>query len=213
MLSCFSHVQFCVILWTAACQAPLPIGFFRQEYRSGVPFPSPGDLLNPGIEPRSALQVDSLPSEPPVLWDPHIFTKMLLKFSSGYVKIKVYFNREKYHFYIFYLKGFFYVFLKQLIRNHIWTGASQVVLLVKNSPANAGDLRPGFDPWVGKIPWRREWQPIHYSCLENPHGQRSLMGYKSIGSQRFEYDWNHLACMHIWKVFWNLNSSKDLRLF
>ena len=36
--------------------------------------------------------------------------------------------------------------------------------------------RRGFDPWVGKIPWRRAWQPIQYSCLENPHGQRSLAG-------------------------------------
>ena len=41
-------------------------GIFQQEYWSGLPFPSPGDLPNPGIEPRSpALQVDSLPSEPP----------------------------------------------------------------------------------------------------------------------------------------------------
>ena len=37
--------------------------------------------------------------------------------------------------------------------------ASQVVLVVKNLPAKAGDIRPGFDPWVGKIPWRRAWQP------------------------------------------------------
>ena len=43
-----------------------PWGFSRQEYWSGLPCPSPGDLCNPGIEPRSpALQVDSLPSEPP----------------------------------------------------------------------------------------------------------------------------------------------------
>ena len=42
------------------------LGFSRQEYWSGLPFPSPGDLPDPGIEPRSpALQVDSLPSEPP----------------------------------------------------------------------------------------------------------------------------------------------------
>ena len=42
------------------------MGFSRQEYWSGLPFPSPGDLPNPGIEPRSPkLQVDSLPSEPP----------------------------------------------------------------------------------------------------------------------------------------------------
>ena len=39
--------------WTVACQAPLPMGFFRQEYWSGVPFPYPGDLPNPGIEPTS----------------------------------------------------------------------------------------------------------------------------------------------------------------
>ena len=36
--------------------------------------------------------------------------------------------------------------------------------------------RPGFDPWVGKIPWRRAWQPLQYSCLENSHEQRRLAG-------------------------------------
>ena len=49
-------------LWTVACQALLSMGFSRQEYRNGVPFPSPGDLLNPGIEPGSpVLQADFLP--------------------------------------------------------------------------------------------------------------------------------------------------------
>ena len=49
-----------------AYQAPLSMGFSRQEYWRGLPFPSPGDLLDPGIKPRSlALQADSLPSEPP----------------------------------------------------------------------------------------------------------------------------------------------------
>ena len=52
--------------WTAACQAPLFKGFSRQEYWSGLPCPSPGDLPDPGIEPRyPALQADSLTSEPP----------------------------------------------------------------------------------------------------------------------------------------------------
>ena len=51
---------------TIACQAPLFIEFSRPEYWSGSPAPSPGDLPDPGIEPRSpALQADSLPSEPP----------------------------------------------------------------------------------------------------------------------------------------------------
>ena len=50
--------------WTVACQAPLSMGFSRQDYWSGLPFPSPGDLPNPEIEPRSrALQAKSLPTE------------------------------------------------------------------------------------------------------------------------------------------------------
>ena len=52
--------------WTVAHQAPLSMGFSRQKYWSGLPFPSPEDLPHTGIEPRShALQADSLPSEPP----------------------------------------------------------------------------------------------------------------------------------------------------
>ena len=51
--------------WTVVRQARLSMGFSRQEYWSGLPFSSPGDLLDPGIEPGSpALQADSLPSEP-----------------------------------------------------------------------------------------------------------------------------------------------------
>ena len=52
--------------WTAASQAPPFMGFSRQEYWSGLPFPSPGDLPDPGIEPGSpTLQADALPSKPP----------------------------------------------------------------------------------------------------------------------------------------------------
>ena len=62
-----SHVQLVVTLWTIAYQAALSMGFSRQGYWSGLPFPSPGDLPNPGIESRSptTLQADALPSEPP----------------------------------------------------------------------------------------------------------------------------------------------------
>ena len=57
-----SHVQLFVTLWTVACQDPLSIGFFRQEYCSGLPFPPLGDLPDPGIEPASPVsQADSLP--------------------------------------------------------------------------------------------------------------------------------------------------------
>ena len=52
--------------WTVAYQAPLSMEFYRQEYWSGLPFPSPGHLPDRGIKPRSpALQADTLPSEPP----------------------------------------------------------------------------------------------------------------------------------------------------
>ena len=50
--------------WIVACQDPLSMGFSRQEYWSGLPFPAPGDLPEPGIEPASpALQADSLLTE------------------------------------------------------------------------------------------------------------------------------------------------------
>ena len=61
-----SRVRLFATPWTVAYQASQSMGFSRQEYWSGVPFPSPGDLPDPGIEPPSpALQADTLPSEPP----------------------------------------------------------------------------------------------------------------------------------------------------
>ena len=62
MLSRFSRLQLFATQWTIACQAPLSMGFSRQEYPSGLPCRPPGDLLDPGIALASpALQVDSLP--------------------------------------------------------------------------------------------------------------------------------------------------------
>ena len=51
MISLFSRVQLFATLWTAVCQAPLSMGFSRQEDWSGQPYASPGDLSDPGIEP------------------------------------------------------------------------------------------------------------------------------------------------------------------
>ena len=66
--SLLSHVQLFVIPQTAACQAPLSMGLSRVQYWTQLPFPPPGDLPDPGIEPVSpvspALQMDSLPIEP-----------------------------------------------------------------------------------------------------------------------------------------------------
>ena len=55
MLSLFSCVQLFATPWTVACQAPLSMGFPRQEYWSGLPCPTPGDLPNPGTDPLSLM--------------------------------------------------------------------------------------------------------------------------------------------------------------
>ena len=70
---------------TVAYQAPQSTEFSKQEYWSGLPFPSPGDLPNPGIEPRSpALQADALPSEPP--GKPHWEKIVLLNYCTDWVR-------------------------------------------------------------------------------------------------------------------------------
>ena len=56
-----------------------------------------------------------------------------------------------------------------------------MVLVVKNLPANAGDRRCWFSPWVGKIPWRRAWQPTPVFLPGESHGQRNLSGYSPEG--------------------------------
>ena len=62
-------------------------------------------------------------------------------------------------------------------------GASQVALVVKNHvPIQCGrHKRHGFDPWVGKISWRRKWQPAPVSLPGESHGRRSLAGYSPLG--------------------------------
>ena len=57
-------------------------------------------------------------------------------------------------------------------------GLPRVALVIKNLPANAGDIRDvGLIPGLGRSPGEGHGNPLHYSCLENPHGQRSLAGY------------------------------------
>ena len=71
-----SRVRLFATPWAVAYQVPPSMGFSRQEYWSGLPFPSPGDLPNPGIEPRSpTLQADALTSVPP--GKPHIYRDMV----------------------------------------------------------------------------------------------------------------------------------------
>ena len=123
----FQPVQFFETPWTIAHQAPLSMGFSRQEFWSGLPFPPRGDLPHPGINLGSpVLQVDSLLSEP--------------------------------------------------------LGKPQVALVVKNLLANTGRCKKcGFDSWVGKLPWRKAWQPTPVFLPGEFHGQKSLVGYSLWG--------------------------------
>jgi len=62
-----------------------------------------------------------------------------------------------------------------------------VALVVKNLSASVGDKRLRFNPWVGKIPWRKKWQPTPvFSCLENPKDRGAWL--QSIGLQRVGHD-------------------------
>ena len=87
-----SRVRLFATPWTVAYQAPPSMGFSRQEYWSGLPFPSPGDLPDPGIEPGSAaLQADALHSEPPgkpAKWK-NPFSKGYIQDGSIYLKAYV----------------------------------------------------------------------------------------------------------------------------
>ena len=69
LLCVLSYIRLCVTLWTVASQAPLSMGFLRQEYWSGLPFPFPEALPDPGIEPASpespALADGFFMTEPP----------------------------------------------------------------------------------------------------------------------------------------------------
>ena len=74
-----SRVRLFATPWTVAYQAPPSMGFSRQEYWSGVPSPSPGDLPEPGIEPRSpALEADTLTPEPPR--KPNMLSRLVITF-------------------------------------------------------------------------------------------------------------------------------------
>ena len=58
--------------------------------------------------------------------------------------------------------------------------------MVKNPPADVGDKRRRFDPWVKKTPWRRKWQPTPVFLPEKPHGQRSLEGFSPRGRRELD---------------------------
>ena len=134
---CFSCVWFFVNLWTVARQAPLSMGFSRQEHWSGLPCPPPGGLPDPGIEPTSVSS--------PALADRFFTTVPPGKTYGGF---RVHLNSVRAS-----LRA-------QLVKNRLQCG------------------RPGLDPWVGKIPQRREGLPTPGFWPRESHGLYSPWGRK-----------------------------------
>ena len=137
-----SLIRFFVTPWTVTRQAPLSVGFSRQEYWSGLSFPSPGDLSDLETEPRSpTLAGRFVTTEPlgnPMPADYHPLKPTTLGFPGGSNS--------------------------------------------KESACNAGDL--SSIPGSGISPGEGNGYPLQYSCLENPYGQRSLVGYSPVQFSR-----------------------------
>ena len=194
MLSHFSHVRLSVTPWTVVRQAPLSMGFSRQEDWSGLPCPPPGDLLDPGIEPTSPMS--------PALrgrfftisttWEAHTYRQMgtytymcAIKYIHIYLCVDMTYRQSLHprfpsasftctarahlkldHFsHVLELRehvvikvqellvGFLFAVLQACIRVGFPGGA-----IGKEPTCQCRrPKRPGFNPWVKKIPWRREW--------------------------------------------------------
>ena len=130
-------VQLFVTPQTVAHQAPLSMKFSRQEYWSGLPFPFPGDLPDPGIKPASLVS--------PSLTNRFFYHCTTYNWMITSQKLK-----------------FHYFDLAKLLASSetSWGGA-----VVKILPANAGDT--GSIPELGRSPGEGNGNPFQYSCLEN----------------------------------------------
>ena len=136
--------------WTVACQAPLSMGFSRQEYWSGLPFPSPGDLPDPGVKPGSpALQADSLLTK---LWG-----------KQSYDKPKQHIRKQWHHFADkdLYSQSYgfsrSYVWIRELDHNEGWTPKIwffwiTVLEKILERPLDCKEIKPvnpiGNQPWI-----------------------------------------------------------------
>ena len=153
--------------WTIACQVPLSMGFPRQEYWSGLPFPSPGDPPHPGIEPKSpALAGRFFTPESPgkILVHEWVYMRTYVPVCSvGLLVITPFHFSLSWKVYLKKSKSYRNSLVAQRLKHYLQGG------------------RPGFNPWVGKIPWRRKWQPTPVFLPGKSHGLRSLVGYSPRG--------------------------------
>ena len=172
--------------WTVAYQAPLSRGFSRQEWWSGLPFPSPGDLPDPGIEPRSPiLQEDALLSEPP--GKPRSIILQLKKriFELGYLIVLLWGGQKLFLPKIWSLSLEFVNVLPYYVLG--FPGGSDG----KVSACNAGNM--GLIPGSGRSPGEGYGNPLQYSCLENTMDRGAWRAtVHGVTSQTWLSDWTEL---------------------
>ena len=163
--------------------------FSRQEYWSWLPFPSPGDLPNPGTEPGSpTLQADTLPSEPPgkPLWERKRKTRkcqdQLCCCSGKQSNVNSNQANTQSRKATFKMTGKFGTFLFILSPSSGFPdGSDQRKICLQCG-------RPRFDPGSGRSHGEGHGNPLQYSCLENPWTEEPG-GLLSVGLQRVRHDW------------------------
>ena len=163
MISCFSHVQFFATPWTVAFQAPLSMGFSRQEYWSGLPGPPPGGLPDPGMEPTS-------------LMSPALAGGFCTTSATGSALTILHWWRwmvESWRGRISFLSRTSFG-REETMATHSSNLAWGIPQMEEPGRLQSvGSWRVRHD-WATSLSlftfmhWRRKWQPTPYSCLENP---------------------------------------------
>ena len=208
----------------AAHQAPPSLGFSRQEHWSQLPFPppihasevaqscptpsDPMDCSLPGCSVHAIFQARILE------WVAIPFSEVLLsgfKFWSGFAQSTnnlIVFSEIDAEILkdvsIWPRKWYKWNIWFALMNTWCFPGGSEV----KGSASNEEDLGliPGFNLWVGKIPWRRKWQPTPVFLTGESHGQRTLVGYSPQGRKESDTTW--ATSSNLISSQWILGSSK-----
>ena len=139
-------------LWTGARQAPLSMGFSRQEYWSGSPFSPPGDLPNPGMEPSLLYCRQTLY---------HLSHQASPRVATAYLSV----DQLSAPSHSFFMPMILQTSVRHQCSEFSWLPrdlwASQVALVVKNPPASAGDFRDsGSTPVLGRSPGGGHGNPL-----------------------------------------------------
>ena len=201
--------------WTVAHQAPLPMEFSGRKYWSGLPFPIPGCLPDPGIQPAPLASpalaggfFSSAPPGKPRNWKDGMLFALETCFVLGFLFCCSYSENE------FWNSGTLRkICSHKQIQKFVWKhkGVKESKSLWKNTKQtsyawcaprlpwrlsgkeSACNRRWGFHQWVRKIPWRRKWEPTPVFLPGQCHGQRSLVGYSPWGHKRVGHE---LATKH-----------------